>query len=372
MLGKIIRYWRDGTLGERIRRRLDRQRRLRTKVRWFGADSVDEAMRALRAWGIFHAGDDGRGWVLCLGPDSPERQRLLQDLQAADAASHGADASTLDEVLSDHGVPSAVLCAATVTADITELASLASGHPLLTDVPFEYVEGVTPEHAHFREWDEYPETFFVSPVLRDRPGPYAIYARSLQHFAQKCGLRDYLDLYQMLGSIADRDIDGDVAEFGSFKGHSGWLIAESLKALGQERQLHMFDMFEHFPSEDLGIDRFWSNTHTVDFAEVQGKLADYDNVQLVKGDFTQTLHTSEIGRLALAYVDCDSYRATRYLFETLLADYLVPGGVLICEDYGHPALLGSRLAVHEVLDQRKDLVRFFSQFSGLYIAVKVA
>ena len=70
------------------------------------------------------------------------------------------------------------------------------------------------------------------------------------------------------------------------------------------------------------------------------------------------------------YVDCDSYRATRFLVENIYEQMLSPGGVMVFEDYGHPHLLGCRVAVHEYFDQRHDCVKFFSQFSGFYIVVK--
>jgi predicted O-methyltransferase YrrM len=240
-------------------------------------------------------------------------------------------------------------------------------------VPFEYASGLDRERALFTKLDEYATTPFVSPVLLDQPNPYEIYEESLLHFEQKCGMRDFLDLYQLLRSVCDNNVPGDIAEFGSYRGHSGYLIARTLQALGSRKHLYMFDTFAAFPEELTGIDYYWSDTHDVSFAEVRAKFRDLENVHLVRGDFIETLPQSDLGHLALAYVDCDSYRATRYLLDALLPHRMSPRGLLVCEDYGHPALLGHRVAVHESLESlgpADACFRFFSQFSGFYIVVK--
>jgi hypothetical protein len=43
---------------------------------------------------------------------------------------------------------------------------------------------------------------------------------------------------------------------------------------------------------------------------------------------------------------------------------------MVFEDYGHQALLGNRLAIHQFFDKKKDCIKIFSQFSGFYIVVK--
>jgi hypothetical protein len=272
----------------------------------------------------------------------------------------------------DEATLACVVAADSEAAKITRVARSALTDPRLAELPLEYATGLEPEHRQFRKQDEYEGELFISPVLLDHPSPYALYAKSLERFEQKCGLRDYLDLYQMLVSVEQRDVPGDVAEFGSYKGHSGWLIGKTLEGLGSRRSVHLFDMFENFPSESSGIDYFWSGTHEVQFEEVRSKLAELPAVRLVKGEFERTLPESGIDKLALAYIDCDSYRAVLYLARELFEDRLSPGGVMVFEDYGHPALLGCRVAVHEYFDGRTDCLRFFSQFSGVYTVVKLS
>jgi hypothetical protein len=170
--------------------------------------------------------------------------------------------------------------------------------------------------------------------------------------------------------VIDNGIEGDVAEFGSFQGHSGWLLARLMDRRSSDRRLFLFDMFDAFPTENLGIDRFWSGSHPVDFGRVRERFRPFPFVTLVRGDFTHTFDRSGLQRLCLVHVDCDSYRGTSYLVQRLFPEILSRGGIMVFEDYGHPQLIGSRAAVHDYFDGRTDAVRFFSHFSGCYLVVK--
>jgi predicted O-methyltransferase YrrM len=250
----------------------------------------------------------------------------------------------------------------------------------ITGIPFEYVCIPKEEYSALEKYDDYNSFSFVSPLLISGINCNELYERSLDLFelrtpyfryTAKCDIRDFMDLVQIISNVVHNKIDGDIAEFGSYNGHSGFLMSELLRMLGSEKTLYMFDTFEEFPKEDIGIDSFWSNTHKVDFDEVKRKLEFQVNVKLVKGDFTETLPEQPIEKLSFIYVDCDSYRATKFLMEYLYDSVLSEGGFMVFEDYGHPALLGNRLAIHQFFDDKKDCNRFFSQFSGYYIVTKL-
>jgi hypothetical protein len=249
-----------------------------------------------------------------------------------------------------------------------------------SNIPFEYVCIPRGEYSALETYDNYNSFSFVSPLLISELNYNTIYDQSLDIFGlktpyfqytAKCDVRDYMDLSQLILNVVKNNIDGDIAEFGSYKGHSGFLISEILKQLGSEKKLYMFDTFEEFPKEDIGIDAFWSNTHKVEFDEVKSRLAFQDNVTLVKGDFTITFKDQNLEKLSFIYVDCDSYRATKFLIEELFEQVLVRGGYMVFEDYGHPALLGNRLAIHQYFDNKRNCFKFFSHFSGYYIVVKL-
>ena len=371
IIQKLRRHLRQGTLGEVVSRRLGILPEY-IRVRWEGADNPAQGARVLaKRARIFVAQASPAAWVLSLGAGEDFHKLLDQRLRHERVAFKSQRLEDLGDWSSvrTEGLV-AVLCGYSDSRRMTQAARWLAAHPVLGRVPFEYVNGLDRERGVFARLDEYSGTFFVSPVLLDQPSPYELYEESLKHFEQKCGLRDFLDLYQLLKAVVSGGVPGDIAEFGSYRGHSGYLIGRTLQALGSDKRLCMFDTFEGFPPEPLGVDHFWNRSHNVDFADVRRKFSGLPNVTLVKGDFTQTLSRSGLGGVALAYVDCDSYRATRFLFDALLPRQLSVRGVLVCEDYGHPALLGNRAAVHESLETVRGSFQYFSQFSGLYVLVK--
>ena len=244
-------------------------------------------------------------------------------------------------------------------------------HENTREIPFEYILIPQIDFERPRKFDLYQTYSFTSPLFADRIDYISIYEASLKRFEQKCDIRDYMDLCQALRHIVKNKIKGDIAEFGSFRGHSGYLITETLRQLGEEKRILLFDMFAEFPPEGLGVDYFWDE-HKVNYEEVRNKFSGFKNVELVKGDFTETILNFPETRFSFVYMDCDSYRATKFLVDHLFDKQLNVGGMIVFEDYGHPALLGNRLAVHECFDNRQNCFTFYSQFSGYYIVVKTA
>ena len=213
---------------------------------------------------------------------------------------------------------------------------------------------------------------FISPLHLEKTKFFELYEESCEIFDPKTGIRDFMDLMQGINHVLERKLLGDLAEFGSFKGQSGYLTARFLEEKSSPKKLFMFDAFESFPTESIGVDRFWSETHEVDFTEIRNKFTQLENVQLIKGDFTETLSKTNCDQICLAFVDCDSYRGTRFLINEIFEKRLVPGGIMIFEDYGHASLLGNRIAIHEGFEDRRNAFCFFSQFSGSFFVCKLS
>lgn len=211
---------------------------------------------------------------------------------------------------------------------------------------------------------------FISPLHLNKIDWNTLFEESCTIFEPKTGIRDLMDLVQSLNHVIEKGVSGNIAEFGSFKGQSGYLIARFLELMKSEKKLYMFDMFESFPVESIGVDHFWSKTHEVNYESIKNKFSDLKNVHLIKGDFTQTFEKTDTGKLALVFVDCDSYRGTEYLIEKIFDHCLAVSGLMLFEDYGHASLLGNRLAVHKFFDRKKNAFCFFSQFSGTFIVCK--
>ena len=334
--------------------------------------SIDDAIAFLckQARNAFKA--SRRSHILIVGGPDPIAEAIREDL-----AHHGMTPVLMSlAALKKDGAPASEPYACVLCAFMDIRRTAATARAVLTDsalnsLPFEYVTFPKTSYASLVRHDTESALEKVSPLPTYPMDVFALYEASLDHFEKKCDIRDYMDVCQLLKTVHDNRIEGDVAEFGSYRGHSGYLLASLMAALGMDKRLWMFDTFDSFPEEPLGIDQFWSRSHPVDFRDVQKKFETYSFVTLVKGDFTRTFETAPVDKLAFVYVDCDAYRSTAYLIRRIFPDILAPGGIMVFEDYGHAQLLGNRAAVHHYFDKRSGCVQFFSQFSGCYIVVKL-
>lgn len=384
MLGKIIRHVREGTWAEGISIRMNRwlaphienakkKASERKGVHRFYIRNRHEAVLFLADQaGSWH--DKKNGSILIAGESHDTYfQELYNRLQKKGLdVLHFYGAGAAKEATEKSISFSCILSTYFTAKENHQLIQHIVSTPKLNEVPFEYVGDALLDYAPVRKHSQHKSLHFISPLLIDRIPYFDIYESSLERFEKKCEIRDYMDLCQAVAHIARHDVPGDVCEFGSYKGHSGYLLSRLLEAEKSDKTLYLFDMFENFPDETVGVDAFWSQTHHVNFEEVKSNFRDRDNVRLIKGDFTETLSNVSLGKLSLVYIDCDSYRGTLYLMKELFEKHLSEKGMMIFEDYGHPALLGNRLAVHEFFDNRKDCITFFSQFSGYYIVIKAS
>jgi hypothetical protein len=343
----------------------------RKRNRWH-LDGIEDAIAFLckKARNAFKA--SRRPHILIIGAPGPISETIAENLSR-----HGMTPVLITlQALEKNGAPAPERYACILCADMDIRQTTAAAQAVLTDsrlsdLPFEYVTFPKTSYTLLARHDTESALDKVSPLPTYSVDVFALYETSLEHFEKKCDIRDYMDICQLLKTVHTNRIDGDVAEFGSYRGHSGYLIASLMAAMDMDKHLWMFDTFDSFPEEPLGIDQFWSGSHPVNFREVQAKFADFPFVTLVEGDFTRTFDATKVDKLAFVYVDCDAYRSTAYLIGRIFPDVLAPGGIMVFEDYGHAQLLGNRAAVHHYFDARSGCVQFFSQFSGCYIVIKL-
>jgi hypothetical protein len=163
-------------------------------------------------------------------------------------------------------------------------------------------------------------------------------------------------------------IAGSIVECGVWRGGSMMAAALTLLRLrAPTRDLHLFDTFEGMPkpgTEDVDIEgnaaaaefeRTRRSDDSSDYCyspleEVQRNLAgtgyDLASVKFIKGKVEETIPAHAPARIALLRLDTDWYESTRHELAHLFPR-LVPGGVLILDDYGH--WQGSRRAVDEYM-----------------------
>lgn len=165
--------------------------------------------------------------------------------------------------------------------------------------------------------------------------------------------------------VAARGIAGDVVECGVWKGGSSIAAMRALLAAGDTtRDFYLYDTFEGM-SEPTEHDREAGGgaaaadmLAVADKSEVVWAFAGLDEVRanvaragypaervhFVQGKVEDTIPATIPERIAILRLDTDWYESTAHELEHLYPR-LVPGGVLIIDDYGHWE--GARKAVDE-------------------------
>lgn len=144
---------------------------------------------------------------------------------------------------------------------------------------------------------------------------------------------------------------GDFAEVGVFKGGTAFLTASAAPG----KTLHLFDTFEGMPE----VDPSWDGHKAGDFADtrfgdVRSFLAPFgERVVFHKGYFPETATGLEETQFALVYVDVDIYQSVK---DSLAFFYprLVPGGVMVFDDFDSPKCQGVRQAIEEFLADKPE------------------
>lgn len=179
------------------------------------------------------------------------------------------------------------------------------------------------------------------------------------------------------------DIEGDIVECGVSIG-SGLLYFALIEYLNErERKIWGFDSFEGFPdptAEDLmtdGTQHVSRGVYSTSEALVQRILADSrmptDYIQrcvrLEKGFFEDSL-PRYTGKIALLHLDCDLYKSYITALE-MLYDKVVPGGIILFDEYEEGKFPGARKAIDEFFYAKSEVIEQFSGYRyDKYFTVK--
>jgi O-methyltransferase len=181
--------------------------------------------------------------------------------------------------------------------------------------------------------------------------------------------------------VVRRGMPGDFAECGVWRGGSSMAIALALQRLGvADRQLWLYDTFGEMPApseydggmppEPLYQINNSTNTSGLTLPDVRRAMEStgfpLERVTYVAGLVEETLPGTAPEQLALLRLDTDWYESTHHELVHLYPR-LVPGGVLLVDDYGF--FPGARKAVDEFFADTPVLLARLDH--GARIAVKL-
>jgi O-methyltransferase len=171
------------------------------------------------------------------------------------------------------------------------------------------------------------------------------------------GLRRMQNVQQCMEDVLARNVPGDFIETGVWRGGMTIFMRALLNLRGvTDRTVWVADSFEGLPPSTDQDGGDWSECRYLkaSLEEVKNNFARFglldDQVQFLKGWFSDTLPAAPIERLAILRLDGDLYSSTMDALKSLY-HRVSPGGYVIVDDYySWPAC---RKAVTEFLAENK-------------------
>lgn len=153
--------------------------------------------------------------------------------------------------------------------------------------------------------------------------------------------------------IIDKNLQGNVAELGVYKGE----FAKYINEVFCDRTLYLFDTFEGFNEKDLEIEHSnkFSLANKEDFTNtnenmVLNKMKYKDKCIIKKGYFPDSLNGLE-DKFVFVSLDVDLYKPT-YEGLKYFYDRLVKGGYIFVHDYNNISYKGVKEAVRKFVEER--------------------
>ena len=170
-----------------------------------------------------------------------------------------------------------------------------------------------------------------------------------------------------------RNLPGNYAEFGVYRGGCSWMVLATA-GLEPSRRMHLFDTFEGIPQDNLTDDERK--------AELGGRLSDtsvdyvarllkpWDPIpRLWRGDVFDTIPAADTDALAFVHMDLNAAAPTRHVLEHIY-DRIVPGGIVVFDDYGFHGYEDQHRVVDDFLRDRPEVL--ISLPTGQAVLTKVA
>lgn len=154
-------------------------------------------------------------------------------------------------------------------------------------------------------------------------------------------------LYQCLKNL--ENTEGNIAECGTYKGGSAFLMASTVK---NSPQIHLFDTFEGMPDIISNHDTHRKgDLKDTSFESVTKLMSSFKNIHIHKGLFSESFkHINPNEKFKFVHCDADIYQSIQETNEFFYPK-LVKGGMIVYDDYGWASTKGAQKAV---LDFFKD------------------
>ncbi|WP_374469831.1 TylF/MycF/NovP-related O-methyltransferase [Phenylobacterium sp.] len=134
-----------------------------------------------------------------------------------------------------------------------------------------------------------------------------------------------------------RTLDGDFMELGVFRGHTTLFVAEYVGFADWPQRWWLYDTFDGVPDDQL--DPGWAARNAAaykgsfTYEEVTERFRPFPNVVVTRGRVPEVLDEVCPERIAFLHMDLNNSAAEIAALDRLY-DQIVPGGVIVFDDYG--------------------------------------
>ena len=157
-------------------------------------------------------------------------------------------------------------------------------------------------------------------------------------------------LYSSL--IATKNLQGDIAEVGVYKGGTARLICE----VKGKRNLYLFDTFEGLPEtneNDLLVQKGWLQDTSLE--SVKNYLSDFENIHFLKGVFPETAKPISDKKFSFIHLDTNLYQSTLDALD-FFWPRMVVGGRIVSHDYNTNSMPGIKKAFLEFFEKEPEKI----------------
>lgn len=224
-----------------------------------------------------------------------------------------------------------------------------------------------------------PDIIIITVLNKEAAEKIKLQLRSLNYKGIVFNINEfkkYIDirlasLRLMAEEIKDKNLDGEVAELGVYKGK----FASEINKLFPNKKLYLFDTFEGFCNEDVNIENShgYSKAKVGDFSDtsielVKDKLLHKEQAIFIKGYFPKSIK-EELPNFCFVSLDTDLYKPT---YEGLKVFYpkLVKGGVIIIHDYNSTQFPGVKKAVKKFCSENNAFIVPLCDIHGSAVLLK--
>lgn len=159
-------------------------------------------------------------------------------------------------------------------------------------------------------------------------------------------------------------LEGDFVECACYKGTTARIMCDTVD-FGKytDRHYYLYDLFDHDPS----FPHHAMPEHSKKlFQEVKGRFSDLNNVTVTQGKVPDVLASVAPQKIAFMHIDLNNAEAEIGALEVLF-DRMVPGALLILDDYGWMGYRAQKIAEDPWLAKRGYRVLEIPTGQGLVI-----